>query len=132
MLTMCNSGDAAEQVRAYTGGNRTDWSLASKDELNALYYFGGAGTRLAGSRLTATEVPRRTMRQTRGTRNCDMALCSRTLRRAWKTVLTIVPASARCGLFSTAPIFHFISFLFPVSRNSCSFAGCVGVGLDRW
>ncbi len=41
MLTMCVSGDAAEQVRAYTGGGQTDWSLPSKDELNALYYYGG-------------------------------------------------------------------------------------------
>ena len=41
MLTMCNSGDAAEQVRAYTGGGQMDWSLPSSDELNALYYYTG-------------------------------------------------------------------------------------------
>ena len=41
MLTMCESGNAAEQVRGYTGGGMTDWSLPSQDELNALYYYGG-------------------------------------------------------------------------------------------
>ena len=41
MLTMCDSGDAAEQVRVYTGGGMTDWSLPSLDELNALYYYTG-------------------------------------------------------------------------------------------
>ena len=41
MLTMCNSGDAAEQVRGYTGGGQMDWSLPSSDELNALYFYTG-------------------------------------------------------------------------------------------
>jgi len=41
MLTLCKSGDAAEQVRGYTGGGMTDWSLPSQDELNALYYYTG-------------------------------------------------------------------------------------------
>ena len=41
MLTMCDSGDAAEQVRGYTGGGMTDWSLPSMDELNALYHYTG-------------------------------------------------------------------------------------------
>ena len=41
MLTMCKSGDAAGQVRRYTGGGMTDWSLPSQDELNALYYYTG-------------------------------------------------------------------------------------------
>ena len=41
MLTMCESDDAAEQVRRYTGGGMTDWSLPSLDELNALYYYTG-------------------------------------------------------------------------------------------
>ena len=41
MLTMCDSGNAAEQVRVYNGGGMTDWSLPSKDELNALNYYTG-------------------------------------------------------------------------------------------
>ena len=41
MLTMCESNNAAEQVRVYTGGGMTDWSLPSQDELNALYYYTG-------------------------------------------------------------------------------------------
>ena len=36
MLTMCNSGDAGELARGYTGGGMTDWSLPSEDEINAL------------------------------------------------------------------------------------------------
>ena len=41
MLTYCAgaSNTAAEQVRGYTGGGMTDWSLPSLDELNALYYY---------------------------------------------------------------------------------------------
>ena len=39
MLTYCDTGTAAEQVRGYTGGGMTDWSLPSLDELNALYYY---------------------------------------------------------------------------------------------
>ena len=48
MLTMCRSAtwetpnqyiNAANAVRGYTGGAQTDWSLPSKDELNALYYY---------------------------------------------------------------------------------------------
>ena len=43
MLTYCAgaSNPAAEQVRGYTGGGMTDWSLPSLDELNALYYYTG-------------------------------------------------------------------------------------------
>ena len=41
MFNYCNSGTAAEQVRGYTGGGMTDWSLPSQDELNALYYYTG-------------------------------------------------------------------------------------------
>ena len=37
MLTMCDSGDAGNLARAYTGGGLNDWSLASQDELNAPY-----------------------------------------------------------------------------------------------
>ncbi len=39
MLTYCDSYTAAKQVRGYTGGGMTDWSLPSLDELNALYYY---------------------------------------------------------------------------------------------
>ena len=39
MLSMCDSGNAAEQVRGYTGGGQTDWSLPSLYELNALFYY---------------------------------------------------------------------------------------------
>jgi hypothetical protein len=41
MPTVCESGNAAEQVRRYHGGGQGDWSLPSWDELNALYYYGG-------------------------------------------------------------------------------------------
>ena len=39
MVPVCNSGDAGNVARSYTGGGLTDWSLASKAELNALYYY---------------------------------------------------------------------------------------------
>ena len=39
MLSMCDSGDAGELARGYTGGGQSDWSLPSQDELNALYYY---------------------------------------------------------------------------------------------
>jgi hypothetical protein len=39
MLPVCNPGDAGNVARSYTGGGLTDWSLASKDELNALDYY---------------------------------------------------------------------------------------------
>jgi hypothetical protein len=41
MLTMCDSGDAGELARGYTGGGQTDWSLPSLYELNALFYYPG-------------------------------------------------------------------------------------------
>jgi hypothetical protein len=41
MLSMCDSGDAGELARGYTGGGQTDWSLPSLYELNALYYYTG-------------------------------------------------------------------------------------------
>ena len=41
MLTMCKSDNAAEQVRGYTGGEMTDWSLPSQDELNSPHYYTG-------------------------------------------------------------------------------------------
>jgi hypothetical protein len=41
MLPVCNPGDAGNVARSYTGGGLTDWSLASMDELNALYYYSG-------------------------------------------------------------------------------------------
>ena len=44
MLTYCDSDTAAEQVRGYTGGGMTDWSLPSLDELNALYYYPNRNT----------------------------------------------------------------------------------------
>jgi hypothetical protein len=44
MLTMCNSGDAGELARSYTGGGQSDWSLPSADELNALYYYPNRNT----------------------------------------------------------------------------------------
>ena len=39
MLPVCNPGDAGNVARSYTGGGLTDWSLASKDELNVLYSY---------------------------------------------------------------------------------------------
>ena len=39
MLTRCKPGTAGEIARSYNGGGMTDWSLPSKDELNALYYY---------------------------------------------------------------------------------------------
>jgi hypothetical protein len=39
MLTRCKSDNAGEIARSYNGGGMTDWSLPSKDELNALYYY---------------------------------------------------------------------------------------------
>ena len=39
ILPNCNTGDAANAARSYSGGGLTDWSLASKDELNALYLY---------------------------------------------------------------------------------------------
>ena len=39
MLPVCNPGDAGNVARSYTGGELTDWSLASKDELNALNFY---------------------------------------------------------------------------------------------
>ena len=39
MLTECDSGDAGELARGYTGGGMNDWSLPSLDELSALYYY---------------------------------------------------------------------------------------------
>ena len=39
MLSVCNPGDAGNVARSYTGGGLTDWSLASTDELRALYSY---------------------------------------------------------------------------------------------
>ena len=40
LVTYCDVfDDAGRQVRRYTGGGMTDWSLPSLDELNALYYY---------------------------------------------------------------------------------------------
>ena len=40
LVTYCEVfDDAGRQVRRYTGGGMTDWSLPSLDELNALYYY---------------------------------------------------------------------------------------------
>ena len=39
MLPDCNPGDAGNVARSYTGGGLTDWSLASENELKALYIY---------------------------------------------------------------------------------------------
>ena len=39
MLPVCNPGDAGNVARSYSGGGMTDWSLPSKEELNALYTY---------------------------------------------------------------------------------------------
>ena len=39
MLPDCNPGDAGNVARSYTGGGMTDWSLASENELTALYIY---------------------------------------------------------------------------------------------
>ena len=41
MVPVCNSGDAGNVARSYTGGGLTDWSLGSLNELNALYTYSG-------------------------------------------------------------------------------------------
>ena len=41
MLPVCNSDDAGNVARSYTGGGMTDWSLSSENELNALYWYSG-------------------------------------------------------------------------------------------
>ena len=41
MLPVCNLGDAGNVARSYTGGGMTDWSLASENELKALYTYSG-------------------------------------------------------------------------------------------
>ena len=41
MLPVCYPGDAGNVARSYTGGGLTDWSLPSKNELNALYTYSG-------------------------------------------------------------------------------------------
>ena len=64
MLTMCDSDNAAEQVRRYTGGGMTDWSLPSLDELNALYYYTGRdaiGGFAASRYWSSTQNPLNTM-----------------------------------------------------------------------
>ena len=46
MISACNPGGdpgsapAAVHARGYTGGGQTTWSLPSKDELNALFFYG--------------------------------------------------------------------------------------------
>jgi hypothetical protein len=40
MMNVCNPSDAGEVARSYRGGGMTDWSLASDDELTALYNYG--------------------------------------------------------------------------------------------
>ena len=44
MLSVCNPGDAGNVARSYTGGGLTDWSLASRLEINALYYYSDRAT----------------------------------------------------------------------------------------
>ena len=39
MATNCESGNAGEVARRYGGGGKDDWSLPSRDELNALYDY---------------------------------------------------------------------------------------------
>ncbi|NQW73749.1 MAG: DUF1566 domain-containing protein [Actinobacteria bacterium] len=39
MLPVCYWGEAGNMARSYVGGGMTDWSLASQDELNALYSY---------------------------------------------------------------------------------------------
>ena len=39
IVAVCSSGDAASAARRYEGGGKTDWSLPSISELNALYKY---------------------------------------------------------------------------------------------
>jgi len=41
MLPVCNSSDAGNVARSYTGGGMTDWSLGSYNELSVLYTYSG-------------------------------------------------------------------------------------------
>ena len=40
-ISACNAEDAPNVARAYPGGGMTDWSLPSRDELQALYFYPG-------------------------------------------------------------------------------------------